>query len=180
MPHGSGGFQPIQHDIFVAQARAFHRARAWDGDGVGAALLDFSGVRQAPGGDFRVRAIAFVVLAVGITGYLWCALDFAFRGKGTPAPIDPPKILVAKGLYKYTRNPMYISVLTVLAGECVLFWSPQLVEYAAAVAVGFHLFVLIYEEPALTRKMGAAYEQYRREVPRWIPRIAPRPSNDSL
>lgn len=140
----------------------------------------FPGVRHAPSGDFRVRAIAFVVLAVGIAGYLWCALDFAFRGKGTPAPIDPPKILVAKGLYKYTRNPMYISVLTVLAGECVLFWSLQLAEYAAAVAVGFHLFVLIYEEPALTRKMGAAYEQYRREVPRWIPRIAPRPSNDAL
>jgi protein-S-isoprenylcysteine O-methyltransferase Ste14 len=127
-----------------------------------------------------LEAIALALILAGVAGYLWCALDFVFRGMGTPAPIDPPKVLVVQGLYKFTRNPMYVSVLTVLAGECVLFGSRVFLEYAAAVALGFHLFVLIYEEPALTRKMGAAYEQYRREVPRWIPRFAPRRANHAL
>jgi protein-S-isoprenylcysteine O-methyltransferase Ste14 len=127
-----------------------------------------------------LEAIAIFLIVLGAAGYAWCALDFAFRGKGTPAPIDPPKVLVVQGLYKYTRNPMYVSVLTVLAGECVLFESRSFLEYAAAVAVGFYLFVLIYEEPALRRTMGAAYEQYCREVPRWIPRFAPRRAKDAL
>jgi protein-S-isoprenylcysteine O-methyltransferase Ste14 len=75
---------------------------------------------------------------------------------------------------------MYISVLTVLVGECVLLKSPIFVEYAVLVALGFHLFVLFYEEPVLRRKMGPAYEQYCREVPRWIPRFAPRRAKNAL
>ena len=103
-----------------------------------------------------------------------------FRGKGTPAPIDPPKVLVVQGLYKYTRNPMYLSILMVLAGEYVLFRSPIFLEYLVLVALGFFTFVLIYEEPALTRKMGAAYEQYCEEVPRWIPRFWGRRGNRAV
>ncbi|MGA8072005.1 MAG: isoprenylcysteine carboxylmethyltransferase family protein [Candidatus Acidiferrales bacterium] len=127
-----------------------------------------------------MEVIAAVLIAAGAAGYVWCALDFAFRGKGTPAPIEPPKVLVVQGLYRFVRNPMYISVLTVLVGECVLLRSPILVEYAVLVALAFHLFVLFYEEPALRRKMGPAYEQYCREVPRWIPRFAPRRAKDAL
>jgi protein-S-isoprenylcysteine O-methyltransferase Ste14 len=114
---------------------------------------------------------AVALITLGTSGYLWCALDFAFVGKGTPAPIDMPKHLVARGLYRFARNPMYISVLMVLVGESVLFRSVRLLEYAAIVAVGFHLFVVLQEEPTLRRKMGAAYEQYLRDVPRWIPRL---------
>ena len=117
------------------------------------------------------QALASALILIGAWGYFWCALDFVFRGKGTPAPIDPPKELVVQGLYKYTRNPMYLSILMVLAGEYVLFRSPIFLEYLVLVALGFFTFVLIYEEPALTRKMGAAYEQYCDEVPRWIPRF---------
>ncbi len=125
-------------------------------------------------------AAAVALLAIGIVGYLWCALDFAVFGRGTPAPIDMPKYLVVRGLYKYTRNPMYISVLTVLFGESVLFLSSRLLEYAAAVAVIFHVWVLVQEEPTLRRKMGEAYERYCDEVPRWIPRIAPARGNHAL
>ncbi len=110
-----------------------------------------------------------VLIVLGTCGYLWCALDFTFTGRGTPAPIDPPKILVARGLYRYVRNPMYISVLLVLLGESVLFTSMRLLRYASIVAVGFHLFVLLYEEPALRHKFGASYEEYCQTVPRWIP-----------
>jgi len=111
---------------------------------------------------------ALLLIMLGAGGYFWCALDFAFKGEGTPAPIDPPKVLVVQGLYKYTRNPMYVSVLMILVGESLLFESAWFLGYAAAVAFGFHAFVVLYEEPALQRKMGAAYAQYCREAPRWI------------
>lgn len=125
-------------------------------------------------------AAGLIGIAFGAAGYLWCALDFAFAGRGTPAPIDMPKKLVVRGLYKFTRNPMYISVLLVLAGESLLFGSARLAEYAAVVAIGFHLFVLLHEEPTLRRKMGAAYEQYSREVPRWIPSVRRRRRTDAF
>lgn len=111
-----------------------------------------------------------VLLALGIAGYLWCALDFAFAGHGTPAPIDPPKLLVVRGLYRYARNPMYISVLLVLAGESLLWRSWTLARYALVVWGGFHLFVLLYEEPTLRKKFGASYEEYCQRVNRWLPR----------
>jgi len=117
------------------------------------------------------QALASALILIGAWGYFWCALDFVFRGRGTPAPIDPPQVLVVQGLYRYTRNPMYLSVLMVLVGEYVLFRSPIFLEYLVLVGLGFFMFVLIYEEPALTRKMGAAYERYCDEVPRWIPRF---------
>lgn len=105
---------------------------------------------------------------------------FCFSRKGYACSIDPPKVLVVQGLYKYTRNPMYVSVLTVLAGECVLFHSAIFLEYVVLVALGFHVWVMLYEEPALTRKMGDAYEQYRDEVPRWVPRFWRRRANRAL
>ena len=112
-----------------------------------------------------------VLMALGIAGYLWCALDFAFVGRGTPAPIDPPKELVVRGLYRYVRNPMYISVATALGGECLLFRSWVLARYLVYCFAIIFLVVLFYEEPALRGKFGAAYEKYCRDVPRWIPRL---------
>ena len=126
------------------------------------------------------QALASALVLIGAWGYFWCGLDFVFRGQGTPAPFDPPKVLVVHGLYKYTRNPMYLSVLTVLVGEYVLFHSAIFLEYVVLVTLGFFLFVMNYEEPVLTRKMGAAYEQYCEEVPRWIPRFAPRRAKNAL
>jgi protein-S-isoprenylcysteine O-methyltransferase Ste14 len=123
---------------------------------------------------------ALIAIAAGVGGYLWCALDFAIYGRGTPAPIDMPKVLVVRGLYRFVRNPMYISVLCVLLGESLLFWSAALLRYAAAVAVLFYFFVLLQEEPTLRRKMGPAYEQYCKDVPRWIPRAGRKQRNDAV
>jgi protein-S-isoprenylcysteine O-methyltransferase Ste14 len=78
---------------------------------------------------------------------------------------------VAQGLYRYVRNPMYVSVLLVLLGESVFFESRRLLLYAGIVWLVVHSFVLIYEEPALRRKFGAAYDEYCRRVPRWLPRF---------
>ena len=114
---------------------------------------------------------AVLVIALGVAGYLWTSFDFAFQGRGTPAPIDPPKELVVRGLYRYIRNPMYISVAMVLAGECLLFRSWILARYLGFCFGCFFLFVLFYEEPALRHKFGPTYEQYCRDVPRWLPRL---------
>jgi protein-S-isoprenylcysteine O-methyltransferase Ste14 len=119
-------------------------------------------------GPFRYWGL--LPIALGALTYLRCALDFAFAGKGTPAPIDPPKELVVRGLYRYVRNPMYVGVLTVLLGEALLFESLALLKYGAVVALGFHLFVLLYEEPVLREKFPESYRRYCQSVGRWLPR----------
>jgi protein-S-isoprenylcysteine O-methyltransferase Ste14 len=120
-----------------------------------------------------LRVIGVVLIAAGALIYLWCAWDFAFAGKGTPAPIDPPKELVVRGLYKHVRNPMYLGVLSLVLGQALWFEAISLFIYAACVLLLFNAFVFLYEEPALSRKFGEAYRKYRSDVPRWIPRLSP-------
>lgn len=110
-------------------------------------------------------------LALGFGIYLWCAKDFAVKGRGTPAPIDAPKQLVVNGLYRFCRNPMYVGIILLLLGETILFATTTLLFYAATVFLGFNLFVLLYEEPTLRRLFGAEYVQYCARVPRWLPRF---------
>ncbi len=117
-------------------------------------------------------AASWLFIVGGIALYLACAFwGFALRGKGTPAPIDPPKKLVVGGPYHIVRNPMYWSVAFVLLGEALVFHSLALAELAVAFFAATNLFVLFYEEPALRRKFGAEYEEYCRRVPRWLPRL---------
>jgi protein-S-isoprenylcysteine O-methyltransferase Ste14 len=117
-------------------------------------------------------AAGWLLIAGGIALYFACAFwGFALRGKGTPAPIDPPKKLVEEGPYGTVRNPMYWSVALVMLGEGLVFHSLTFVELAAAFFFGTNLFVLFYEEPVLRRKFGAEYEDYYRRVPRWLPRF---------
>lgn len=109
-----------------------------------------------------------ILLVLGVLIYMWCLWDFGTVGRGTPAPIDPPKELVARGLYKYSRNPMYVGVLTVVIGFAVLFRSGSIFLYSACVATAFWLFVVFHEEPHLKRVFGSSYEDYCSRVPRWI------------
>jgi len=118
-----------------------------------------------------LQTFGLIPMAIGAAIYLRCAWDFASTGKGTPAPIDPPKRLVARGLYRFVRNPMYVGVLTALLGEAWLFGSWTLLAYAAIVFTWEHLFVVFYEEPALKRQFGESYAEYLTRTPRWIPRI---------
>lgn len=114
--------------------------------------------------------VGFLPMLLGVGLYLWCAGAFTFIGKGTPAPIDAPKVLVIQGPYQWVRNPMYIAVLAVVIGEAILFRSLLLVEYALLVWLVVHLFVVFVEEPSLRSQFRGSYETYLRTVRRWFPR----------
>jgi protein-S-isoprenylcysteine O-methyltransferase Ste14 len=114
--------------------------------------------------------LAFPLWLAGGVILLWSFWNFFRQGRGTPAPIDPPKELVAAGFYRYVRNPMYIGILLILMGYFLWFGFLSLLVYTAFAFLATHLFVVLYEEPTLKRKFGAAYEEYLRRVPRWIPR----------
>jgi protein-S-isoprenylcysteine O-methyltransferase Ste14 len=129
-------------------------------------LLRYAGLFQLPALSVSSAAAALVIL-IGIAVLLSCVWQFAVAGRGTLAPIDPPRYLVVVGLYRFTRNPMYNGVLTVLIGEAWLFSSFALFQYAAVVFVFFHVFVVLYEERVLESRFGESYRMYRREVPRW-------------
>ncbi len=112
-----------------------------------------------------------VAFAVGAVIYLHCLWLFATRGEGTPAPFDPPRRLVWRGLYKY---PMYLGILALVAGETLFLRSGHILVYLICLTCAVHVFVLTYEENALRFRFGAMYEDYKRAVPRWLPR-KPRP-----
>lgn len=116
-------------------------------------------------------AAGVLAIVAGAIIYVLCAWEFAYRGLGTPAPIDPPKALVSRGLHKFVRNPMYVGVFLAIVGQAALFHSAAILIYAAFFLTAAHSFVLLYEEPALRRKFGSSYEEYLRSVPRWIPRL---------
>lgn len=118
------------------------------------------------------RVIALAVMAAGLAIALWCVAEFAFRAWGTPAPFDPPKRLVVRGLYRYVRNPMYVGALTALLGEALFFGSWRIAALAAAAFASVNVFIVFYEEPQLVRRFGADYEAYRARVNRWVPRFA--------
>jgi protein-S-isoprenylcysteine O-methyltransferase Ste14 len=115
--------------------------------------------------------LAFPLWFIGATILLWSFWNFLIQGRGTPAPIDPPKELVAVGFYRYVRNPMYVGIFLTLIGHFLWFGYWSLLIYAIAVFIGFHTFVTYYEEPTLKRKFGASYEDYLNHVPRWIPKF---------
>jgi protein-S-isoprenylcysteine O-methyltransferase Ste14 len=115
----------------------------------------------------------FVALGLGLVGLLWCARDFFVAGRGTLAPWDPPRHLVVVGLYRFVRNPMYISVLTLVVGWWLTTGSRLLAGYSTLLAIGFHLRVLYHEEPWLRRQFGDEWIAYSASVRRWIPHVRP-------
>jgi len=120
--------------------------------------------------------LGLVLVTAGVLVYLRCALDFIRKGFGTPSPSHPPSALVISGLYRFTRNPMYVGVGMILVGEALLFGSLRLLVYSAFLLVGFHWRIVNYEEPTLRQAFGEAYERYCQSVPRWIlPRLTGTP-----
>jgi protein-S-isoprenylcysteine O-methyltransferase Ste14 len=132
-------------------------------------LLLSSGLRLFPVELSGFRFLGILPVAVGALFYLWCAWDFTFTGRGTPAPFDPPKEIVVRGLYRHVRNPMYVAAILILFGEALLFESVLILIYAAIVFSVLHLWVVFYEEPTLRRKFGESYREYCGTVRRWIP-----------
>jgi protein-S-isoprenylcysteine O-methyltransferase Ste14 len=121
------------------------------------------------------RGVGIVLVLAGVPGLVDSYARFALQGLGTPAPVAPTQKLVVTGLYRYVRNPIYVSILAVVLGQGLLFGDWRLSVYATLIWLACHLFVLAYEEPTLQRTFGAEYESFRANVPRWIPRLTPWP-----
>ena len=124
-------------------------------------------------GVFSVRILGALLIAAGLPVLLDSFARFAIQGLGTPAPIAPPQRLVVTGLYRWVRNPMYVAVALLIFGQGLLFGSVRLLQYGLLVWLAFFAFVVLYEEPALSRKFSKEYEEYCLQVPRWIPRLKP-------
>ena len=116
------------------------------------------------------RTLGAILMIAGVGLVAWCISLFARIGKGTLAPWDPTSNLVAAGPYRYTRNPMITGVCTILAGEALALGSWRLGLWALTVIVLNHVYFLVSEEPGLERRFGESYAEYKRRVPRWIPR----------
>ena len=121
------------------------------------------------------RWIAALPSVLGFAVAFRCVWDFGRTGRGTPAPVAPPTRLVVVGFYRHVRNPMYVGFFVGWVGLWMVFGRANLraIAVAAVVVVGAALFVRLYEEPTLRRMFGAEYEEYCRNVPRWVPRIHP-------
>ena len=113
------------------------------------------------------------VFLAGSLILLWCVRDFYVAGKGTLAPWDPPRHLVSVGLYRFSRNPMYVGVLLILIGWTLAVRSRSLLIYAVVVAILFHVRVVMNEEPWLARTFPNEWPRFKSQVPRWLS-IVPR------
>jgi protein-S-isoprenylcysteine O-methyltransferase Ste14/membrane protease YdiL (CAAX protease family) len=123
---------------------------------------------SASGHTTLVQPMGLLPLLLGVASLLWCVRDFHVSGMGTLAPWAPPAHLVIGGLYRYTRNPMYVGVTLILLGWAISFASQALLVYAIVMAVAFHFRVVLGEEPWLAQKHGATWQEYSSRVPRWF------------
>lgn len=128
-------------------------------------------------GDIRFIGLAPMIL--GTLAILWCYWNFATVGRGTPAPWDPPKELVVRGLYRFVRNPIYVGAFLLILGEAFLLEAGILLLFLIFVIFATHIRVVFFEERSLKRRFGKSYEQYCEAVPRWIPRLRPFQADES-
>ena len=129
-----------------------------------------TGDHQSASGLLAWRVVGIVLFLLGAVGYVWCATLFV-KAQGTPAPIFPTERAVVTGLYRINRNPMYTSVLAVVFGQAIFFRSGRVAWYGVFLFVCFHLFVVFYEERDLRARFNGEYEEFCRQVPRWLPRL---------
>jgi protein-S-isoprenylcysteine O-methyltransferase Ste14 len=128
--------------------------------------------RPVPGGT-PARVVGVVLIASGVAVIAHSYVRFVTEGLGTPAPVAPPERLVVGGIYRYVRNPIYLAMGLAVVGQALLLGRPKLLLYPAIAAGPVATFVRLHEEPVLARRFGAEYEEYRRNVPRWLPRVRP-------
>ena len=117
-----------------------------------------------------LETVAIALALLGAVMVVWVSVAFVTRGKGTPVPVAPPEVLVAEGLYRFVRNPMYVGALLALVAEALLFRSAWILLYAGFLGLALHTFTVLLEEPDLERRFGESYRAYKERTPRWIPR----------
>ncbi len=127
--------------------------------------------RPGPYATPLARVAGALLLLGGLAVLLDAFARFARLGHGTPSPTHPPERLVVSGLYRRTRNPMYLAVLALVLGQALFLGRLDLLVYAAGGALAMHAFVRLYEEPTLERRHGDEYRRYRAAVPRWWVRL---------
>lgn len=115
-----------------------------------------------------LRPVGLVLASAGALLAGICIATFVTKGRGTPAPFDPPREFVAWGPYRYVRNPMYVGASAVILGTGLALSSPAIVMLALAFLLTMHLFVVVHEEPSLAGKFGVSYQRYRSSVHRWL------------
>jgi protein-S-isoprenylcysteine O-methyltransferase Ste14 len=121
-------------------------------------------------GSDVARWVGLSFVAAGLVVIVDAFVRFVREGRGTPAPVAAPRHLVVRGPYRWVRNPIYLPIATIIAGQALVFGSPGLLAYGVVVGLAFHAVVVVYEEPTLRRRFGADYQAYVTAVPRWIPR----------
>ncbi|MBK8956581.1 MAG: isoprenylcysteine carboxylmethyltransferase family protein [Saprospiraceae bacterium] len=126
---------------------------------------------EIPVQDFEIKPLPILLFFLFIAGFailLHCVYRFIHQGIGTLSPLDPTKHLVTKGLYAYSRNPMYIGVMAMLIAESFYFRSSLLGCYTLCIFLLFNAFILLHEEPRLQKVFGSDYQKYKAKVRRWL------------
>ena len=138
-------------------------------------LTDWDSTDPAP----ALKLVGAALIAAGAAVLLSAFGRFVVEGVGTPAPVAPPEHLVVGGLYRHVRNPMYVAVTATIVGQAALLGQTELLLYALLFMAAVAAFVYGYEQPTLTKRFGAEYEEYRRNVPAWWPRLRPWASGEA-
>ncbi|SDI42537.1 methyltransferase family protein [Nonomuraea jiangxiensis] len=120
-----------------------------------------------------LQVLGGLLVLAGLVVLVHAFVRFVVEGFGTPMPVAPPDRLVVGGFYRHVRNPMYVAVFAAVVGQAAIFGDPWLLGYATVLGVPVYSFVRWYEEPALRRKFGSDYDDYRAHVPGWWPRLSP-------
>jgi len=120
---------------------------------------------------FIFTYVAFPLWIVGTSMILWCSIDMVQKGFGTPAHLDPPKRLIINGLYRYTRNPIYVGALLVQLGFILWFGSQLMILYFLFFVLAYQILITLVEEPILKHTFSVEYEAYCAQVPRWFPQF---------
>ncbi len=140
---------------------------------LGSAVPGYTRWASALPAVWALRSVGLALLVVGLLLFGSCVILFARVGRGTLAPWDPTRKLVAVGPYRFVRNPMISGVLMLLAAEALLLGSWVIGIWGCAFVLINHVYFVLSEEPGLERRFGESYRVYKRNVPRWIPRVRP-------
>lgn len=120
-------------------------------------------------GTLFLTILSVFFFSVGLLLFFYTVFLFGTIGKGTLAPWSEKQKLVVVGPYRYCRNPMITGVLLILLGEALFLHSFSVLIWAGIFIICNTIYFVLFEEPALYKKFGEEYAQYKQRVPRWIP-----------